>query len=105
MVNMHPAFVGLLLAVNCTTIFRMGILPFLQKKGSGTGKRFPLWIKKKQKCVFFLVVSARTSILNTIININTVITLNTIINMKVPTCRRQLPTLNIESSTWNSRMG
>ena len=39
MVDMHPEFVGLLSAVNCTTIFRMGILPFLQKKGSGTGKR------------------------------------------------------------------
>ena len=33
MVNMHPEFVGLLLAVSCTTIFRMGIPPFLQKKG------------------------------------------------------------------------
>ena len=57
-------------------------------------------IENAQK-VFFLVISARTRILNTIININTVITLNTIINMKVPTCRRRVPTLNIESSTWN----
>ena len=78
MVNMHPEFVGLLLAVSCTTIFRMGIPPFLQKKGLVPANVFLYGYRKCQTC-FFLVISARTSILNTMINSNTIVTLTTIL--------------------------
>ena len=85
---MHPEFVGLLLAVNRTTIFRMGIPPFLQKKVPVPADVFLYGYRKFPTCVF-LVISARTSILNTIININAIITLNTMINMNVPTWGRK----------------